>query len=157
MIKLKNHWYFLIILFIICILPGCLGKLSFYFTSQTISIEQVGQTDQKPESKNVNISAKTEKIKQPEYKLLTVSFLDVGQADSIFIELPEEKTILIDAGNADSGQEVLRYINNKGYDRIHYLIATHPHADHIGGMEYIINNINIDYIYAKNFAYNSNI
>jgi len=79
--------------------------------------------------------------------VLRVHFLDVGQADSEFIELPDGKTMLIDAGNKGDGSTVVSYINNLGYSTIDYLVATHPHEDHIGGMAEVINNFSIGQIY----------
>lgn len=70
--------------------------------------------------------------------LLTVSFLDVGQGDAIFITSPTGVQVLIDAGK---GREVLRKLPSvlPWYDRsIDVLIATHPDADHIGGMPDIL-------------------
>ncbi len=78
---------------------------------------------------------------------LKVHFLDVGQADSIFIELPSKETMLIDAGESANGSTVVNYIKQLGFSTITYLIATHPHADHIGGMTYVVNNLSIGYIY----------
>ena len=79
--------------------------------------------------------------------VLTVHFLDVGQADSEFIELPDGRTLLIDAGNSENGGAVVRFIKAAGYDTIDFLVATHPHADHIGGMAEVINDLNIRSIY----------
>ena len=71
---------------------------------------------------------------------LSVHFLDVGQGDSIFIELPDERTMLIDAGDRGCGDKIVQYINNEGYSKVDFLIATHPHADHIGSMDYVVDN-----------------
>ena len=78
---------------------------------------------------------------------LEVHFIDVGQGDAIFIELPDDETMLIDAGNAENGSQIVNYIKKQGHNTIDYLIATHPHADHIGGMEYVVNNLNIKSVY----------
>jgi hypothetical protein len=72
--------------------------------------------------------------------LLSVHFLDVGQADSILILTPAGKTMLIDAGNNDDGKLVKKYLDGAGVERIDVLIGTHPHEDHIGGLDYVINN-----------------
>lgn len=78
---------------------------------------------------------------------LIVHFLDVGQGDSIFAELPNSETMLIDAGVSGEGEEIISYINNLGYSEIDYLVATHPHADHIGSMAYVVENMDIESIY----------
>jgi len=84
--------------------------------------------------------------------VLRVHYLDVGQADSAFIELPDGKTMLIDAGNKGDGSSVVSYIKNLGYSTIDYLVATHPHEDHIGGMATVINSFNIGQIYMPKVA-----
>ena len=86
---------------------------------------------------------------------LTVSFIDVGQGDSAFIELPNGKTMLIDAGVSDAGDKITKFIQKKGYQRIDYLIATHPHADHIGGMKKVIKNFDIGEIYMPKASTNT--
>lgn len=78
---------------------------------------------------------------------LAVHYLDVGQGDAVFIELPNRKTMLIDAGTADRGAGIVEYIEDKGYEKIDYLLATHPHADHIGGMETVIGSLEIGEMY----------
>ncbi len=82
----------------------------------------------------------------------TVNFLDVGQGDSAFIELPDNKTMLIDASTADCGDGIVSYIKGKGYSKIDYLVATHPHADHIGGMKSVVNSFDIGEIYMPRAA-----
>lgn len=71
-------------------------------------------------------------------KTLTVSFLDVGQGDSIFIELPDGKTMLIDASEAEEAKGIIDYIKGRKHDTLDYVVATHPHADHIGGMAEVL-------------------
>jgi len=78
---------------------------------------------------------------------LKVHFLDVGQGDSEFIELPNGQTMLIDAGNLNNGNGIVSYIKNLKHNKIDYLITTHPHADHIGGMTSVVNNLDIGKIY----------
>lgn len=76
-----------------------------------------------------------------------VHFIDVGQGDSEFIELPNGKTMLIDAGPTESGGKVASYIAGLGYSRIDYVIATHPHEDHIGGMTRVLESFDIGEIW----------
>lgn len=78
---------------------------------------------------------------------LVVHYIDVGQGDSTFIELPNGETMLIDAGERDRGDSVVAYINSAGYKKIDYLIGTHPHSDHIGGMAQVVNSLDIGKIY----------
>lgn len=77
---------------------------------------------------------------------LKVYFIDVGQADSILVTNKGE-TMLIDAGNNDDGDDVVNFLKDKGISEIDYLIGTHPHEDHIGGLDDVINNFDIKNIY----------
>ena len=81
---------------------------------------------------------------------LRVNYIDVGQGDSIFIELPNKETMLIDAGEAYKSDSVINYLNNLGIKRIDYVVGTHPHTDHIGGLESVINTFDIGSIYMPN-------
>ena len=78
--------------------------------------------------------------------ILTVSFLDVGQADSILIAKDNEY-ILIDAGNNEDGPKLVTYFRKLGITKFKIVIATHAHEDHIGGMDDIIKNFTIDNFY----------
>ena len=79
--------------------------------------------------------------------LLKVHYLDVGQGDSIFIELPNNETMLIDAAESYQSENIINYIKNLNYQKIDYVIGTHPHTDHIGGLKDIINTFGIGKIY----------
>lgn len=79
--------------------------------------------------------------------LLKVHYLDVGQGDSIFIELPNNETMLIDAAESYQSENIINYIKDLNYQKIDYVIGTHPHTDHIGGLKDIINTFEIGKIY----------
>ena len=74
-----------------------------------------------------------------------IYFFDVGQADSILI-VNNGKTMLIDAGN-DDGELVVKNIKTLGITKLDYLIGTHPHEDHIGGLDDVIKAFDIGTIY----------
>ena len=78
---------------------------------------------------------------------LRVNYIDVGQGDSIFIQLPNKETMLIDAGEAYKSDSVINYLNNQGIAKIDYVVGTHPHTDHIGGLEEVINTFDVGSIY----------
>lgn len=63
-----------------------------------------------------------------------VHFIDVGQGDAIYCELPNDVDILIDAGDNGYGSTVVNYLKSRNVDDIELLVATHAHADHIGGL-----------------------
>lgn len=72
----------------------------------------------------------------------SVHFIDVGQGDCTLI-LSDGHTILIDAGENDKGDEVLAYLDDIGVQKIDLMIATHPHSDHIGGLDTVIQGISV--------------
>jgi competence protein ComEC len=81
---------------------------------------------------------------------LRVTFLDVGQGESSVIEFPKGEVMLIDGGKAepDMGRMVVApYLWSKGIKRIRYLVLSHPHPDHYGGLMYIIDNFKVDEIW----------
>lgn len=94
-----------------------------------------------------NSSEREESAFTPSNDELVAHFLDVGQGDANFIELPNGETMLIDAGIASTGDDIVEYIENLGYDTIDYVVSTHPHADHIGGMAEVIEAFDVDAIY----------
>lgn len=77
--------------------------------------------------------------------ILQVHFIDVGQGDSILIRQGEE-SMLIDAGENKAGNKVVEYCKNQGITELEYVVGTHPHEDHIGGMDDVINNIDVNEI-----------
>jgi beta-lactamase superfamily II metal-dependent hydrolase len=79
--------------------------------------------------------------------LLTVHFLDVGQSDCTFIEVGGEFTLMIDAADAAHADKVVRYVRSLGYETIDALVLTHPHSDHIGGAEKVIESFYVKSVY----------
>ena len=69
---------------------------------------------------------------------LSVQFIDVGQADSTLITLGTGETMLIDAGESPEADAVFEELDERGIRDIDILVATHPHADHIGGMRSVV-------------------
>ncbi|GAA0180865.1 hypothetical protein SH2C18_34840 [Clostridium sediminicola] len=73
---------------------------------------------------------------------LKVHYIDVGQGDAILIQC-EDKYMLIDAGKNDKAEVVKEYLKSQYVDKLEYVIATHPHEDHIGGIDVVIDNFDI--------------
>lgn len=86
---------------------------------------------------------------------IEVHFIDVGQADSVLIKEPSGKTMLIDAGNNGDRELIHTYLINQGIETVDVAIGTHPHEDHIGGLDTVINNFNIGKVYMPKVSHNS--
>lgn len=81
-------------------------------------------------------------------------YIDVGQGDSILIQI-NNKNLLIDAGTRDSSAKITSYLLKQGVKKIDYVVATHPHEDHIGGMAEVINKFVIGDFYAPKITSNT--
>lgn len=104
-----------------------------------------------PSQANPNTPTPTPEIVQANQEIqdgekLQIWFLDVGQADSILIQ-NGDANMLIDAGNNEDGKKLVSYFQSLGIESFQYVIGTHAHEDHIGGMDDIIDNFNIDTFY----------
>lgn len=87
---------------------------------------------------------------------LIVHYIDVGQADSILIQV-NGKNLLIDAGGLESKDKLVSYIKKQGINKLDYVVATHPHEDHIGGMSYTLKNFAIGEFFAPKKLSNTNV
>ena len=74
---------------------------------------------------------------------LKVHYIDVGQADSILIQ-QNGHNMLIDAGNNADSSLVLNYLKKQGVTELEYIIGTHPHEDHIGSLDTVIDTFQIN-------------
>lgn len=86
---------------------------------------------------------------------LTVHYVDVGQADCTLIQLPDGKTMLIDAGNNDDADLIVAYLKRQGIQKLDYVIGTHPHEDHIGSLDAVIDTFDIVDIYMPKASANT--
>jgi len=80
--------------------------------------------------------------------VLKVTYLDVGQGDSAFVELPNGKNILIDGGPysswVDTGKSVVYpFLQHEGVGKVDWMVCTHPHNDHAGGLTYPVDNLRV--------------
>lgn len=86
----------------------------------------------------------------PAADALAVYVLDAGNADCTVVTLGEE-TLLIDAGLPAFGDEVCRFLRQKGVTELTYAISTHPHSDHIGGMTAVLETVPVEKFVAAPF------
>jgi len=103
------------------------------------------------DSENKQIDLQKNEVSNENLKMY---FFDVGQADSIFIEY-KNKTMLIDAGNKEDGKLIVDYLSKNGIKKIDLLCGTHPHEDHIGGLEDVINNFEVENIIMSKVSNNT--
>lgn len=83
--------------------------------------------------------------------------IDAGQGDSFLFIFPDNKTILVDAGTTDQGAVISNYLKQRGVRTIDLLIATHGHADHIGGMKEILSDFHVGKVWDSGFNHGSSI
>ena len=85
---------------------------------------------------------------------LTVRFIDVGQADCALLEC-EGEYMLIDGGNVDDGQLVVSYLEQQGVEELSYLVCTHAHEDHVGGLASVLAVYPTERIFSPTTTYSS--
>lgn len=78
---------------------------------------------------------------------LIVHYLDVGQADAIFIQAPTGQSVLIDAGERSNAPFIIDYLKQHGVTKLDHVVGTHPHSDHIGGLADVIKVYEVGAIY----------
>lgn len=88
---------------------------------------------------------------------LIIHYIDVGQGDSTLVMFPNNEVALIDAGTKAGREDLVKYLKKFNIKRIDYLIGTHPHEDHIGGLPEVIRNFEIGKVYLPNKTNNTQI
>lgn len=146
----KNTIIGSIITVIILIILTITGNDSQMFKSTTSATNDNVSSEVLDNLENVSIQTGNDCITTiPQDNNLRVYCLDVGQGDSIVIT-NNNKTMLIDASTNEMGSRVVKYLNDLGIKKIDYLVGTHPHEDHIGGLDNVIKNFDIGTIYMPN-------
>lgn len=88
-----------------------------------------------------------------ESPILQVHFIDVDQGDSILIQTPNRQNILIDGGEENQGPYLKGYLEDHGVKHLDMVIGTHPHADHIGGLPFILSHFSTEIVYLPPVAH----
>lgn len=79
--------------------------------------------------------------------LLKVHFIDVGQGESILVQSPNGRNMLVDAGDDLSGRKVVSYLKSQGISKVDVLIGSHTDSSHIGGLDTVIYDMAVDKLY----------
>ncbi len=90
--------------------------------------------------------ALTEKELAETQSLFAVCFVDVGQGDATLVRAPDGECMLIDCGPTDEAAYLVKYLKDFGVESIDYLILTHPHEDHYGGAERVIESFPVEHL-----------
>ncbi|MDD3894609.1 MAG: ComEC/Rec2 family competence protein [Syntrophomonadaceae bacterium] len=134
--KIKRCSLLILIIILSMFAAGCTNP-----TAPKEAVTQSTNNVQKESATSVNTAA------TPVTGKLIVHFINVGQGDSELLQLPNGQNMLIDAGTNKAGSAIVDYLNDQGIKKIDCLVATHPHEDHIGGMDNVVKSFAIGSIY----------
>ena len=111
---------------------------------ETVPTEDSTQSQEGVDADNNMASNQTVEAKEAE-----IHFIDTGNSDAILIKQGDQAA-LIDGGDNDDEGRVVSYLQSQGVTQLEYVFATHPHADHIGGLDAVVDAIPIKNIYISN-------
>ena len=120
---------------------------NFAFTQPEQEISEPTQTSE-PESTTDPV------FESPEDSFFTVHYIDVGQADSALV-ICDGKAMLIDGGNVADSNLIYSYLKKLNIDHLDYMVCTHAHEDHVGGLAGALNYAKVDKVFAPVTSYDS--
>jgi competence protein ComEC len=115
---------------LIALLVAGLSGIYFFLDSGIVGIEKTSEVER---IENTPLPVK-------------VHFIDIGQGDATFIEILGQ-TMLIDAGEKEHAEKIIEYLKSYDVEKLDYVIATHPHEDHIGGMGEVLSAFDVASFY----------
>lgn len=138
-------------LFFCCMFSGCssIHTTDLPLTEISPNVTQDADNHGTVVSPSHEISAEI-----PEDSSFEIHFIDVGQADSALI-LCDGNAMLIDGGNVADSSLIYTYLKNHGIDRLDYIVCTHAHEDHVGGLAGALNYATVDVAYCPANSYDS--
>lgn len=128
-------------------------------SSETISTTESGNKDETNNTSGTaldfkDVTTKDEAAVTGNTSVLKIHFIDVGQGDCTLIE-SDGKYMLVDAGNNKDSDNIVNYLKSQGVKSLEYVIGTHPHADHIGSLDTVIESFEIGKVIMPNVASNT--
>lgn len=158
----------LLLTFTLVVLAGCIRQGSANHTNgskDTLEVKETVSSEDTKEAKetdpatpvisqgaestlnpNITKAPTNQKKESADKSSFEVHFIDCGQGDSIFLR-SEKKTMLIDAANNEDGKAIVEYLKKQGVETLDYVVGTHPDADHIGGLDTVIDSFSIGKVY----------
>jgi len=140
----RKYWLVLLAIVMIAVLSAC----------------GASRSELEPPISDLNVQViETQEIEPNLEELLFIHFIDVGEGDAILI-VQGNYSMLIDGGPPEMGTTVVDYLRNHGISRLDYIVATHPFADHVGGLRNVLRQINtqnilLPMVYHDTPAYNA--
>lgn len=117
-------------------------------TNDSIAVSKSESTT-KNTSSNSNTVSSNNKEENSTGEEAEIHFINTGNSDSILV-IQGTKAALIDAGDNDDEQRVVSYLKKHGVTELEYVFATHPHADHIGGLDAVVDSIPVKNLFVSN-------
>ncbi|MFC5467215.1 ComEC/Rec2 family competence protein [Cohnella suwonensis] len=141
-----------------CVVPALLSIALLTACGNLPSTESQGaresaQSAGSPSPLHAAEAPQTGALLPPAKGKLSVYFLDIGQGDSTYIKTAAGDDILIDGGKNDAGAKAVAYLQQFDVDDLEILIATHPDADHIGGLDTVLEAFDVKAVYAPKVSH----
>ena len=86
---------------------------------------------------------------------MKVIFIDVGQGDSTLVKFPNQKTLLVDAGERNQSEVVMSVMKENNITKLDVVIGTHPHSGHLDGLIKILKKVPVDQVYDSGIKYHT--
>lgn len=151
----KSNLIGLIAPFILFVFVALSGGVLVEVPSEEVRIEDGNQPNQVGPIEDINteteIPTGNERPQEVEQKnnIAEIHFINTGNSDAILIR-EGNKAMLIDGGDNDDEDSLVAYLRGQGVDSLEYLIATHNHADHIGGLDAVVQELEVKNVFVSN-------
>lgn len=131
-----------------------LSVLYLCLTACDMSVEREPMVDVPPLTSPTTSSETSTSLHSPSNSSFSVHFIDVGQADAALV-LCDGEAMLVDGGNVADSSLIYAYLHKLSVDHLDYIICTHPHEDHVGGLAGALNYAKVDHALSPVTDYDS--